>query len=111
MAHAAAGCAASGLIGGERVRAGVLLAALAMLPGSLPALMRRSSLASFGPALGLMLPGSAIDHFCGLPQGKKASHPSYSVTSKFCLSPHRRIDAISTDRRAAHLQPEASLGE
>jgi len=48
--------------------------------------------------------------FCGLPQGKKASHPSYSVTSKFCLSPHRRIDAISTDRRAAHLQPRRRWG-
>jgi hypothetical protein len=41
--------------------------------------------------------------FCGLPQGKNASHPSYSVTSKFCLSPHRRIDAISTDRRCPRI--------
>jgi hypothetical protein len=63
MAHTASGCAASGLIGDERVRAGILLAVLAMLLGSLPALMRRSSLASFGAALGLMLPGSAVDHF------------------------------------------------
>ena len=44
--------------------------------------------------------------FCGLPQGKNASHPSYSVTSKFCLSPHRRIDC-----RAAHLQPRRRWGE
>src|SRR5215204_5616955 len=32
--HTAAGCAASGLIGRAQVRAGVLLAARAMLPGS-----------------------------------------------------------------------------
>ena len=48
--------------------------------------------------------------FCGLPQEKNASHPSYSVTSKFCLSPHRRIDAISTGRRGPRFCSRSAVG-
>jgi len=72
MAHTASGARPSGLIGDERVRAGILLAVLAMLLGSLPALMRRSSLASFGAALRSHAAGQCGPIiFCDSPRGKK----------------------------------------
>jgi hypothetical protein len=109
--HTAAGCAASGLIGSERIRAGVLVAALAMLPGSFAR--------TYAEIFACVVRGRARSHAarrcgrsfsCGLRQEKNASHPSYSVTSKFCLSPHRRIDAIPTERRGPRISGRGAVG-
>ncbi len=100
-----------GLISSERARAGVLLAALAMLPGSFAR--------TYAEIFACVVRGRTRSHAAGQcgrsflavsPRKKPRVYPSYSVTSKFCLSPHRRIDAISTGRRGPRFCSRSAVG-